>query len=284
MKMSFYKLILFAVPAVVAMAAGGMYAAPAAQTPRVATIPPASYQAGSEAAPRFEEPSFFDKYIAYRVHLGLSYTRSAADKTSAGAHSYFLGNLDTLKEKSTDGIGIALQYDVSDYFAVMFANDSHLELAAWNIGSESTDGTLKLDGTTLMAIGQYPFVFPEQQLDVIPYAGLGLTKVSAGWSHAAWWHYGWPTPAEYAAAGSPRRHHGRSRWMCVDDPSPALTLMLGVGARYRAHVEFDIFYRIVDVDDVDATFRYDSTSGNVCKTGSFPAKFSSLGASISYIF
>lgn len=233
---------------------------------------------------RFADGSFFDKYVANRVHLGLSYTHSMASKTSAGAHSYFLGYLDTLKEESSDGIGLALQYDISDYFGILFANDAHLELSAWNNGNESTDGTLELDGMTLMGLGQYPFVFPEQRLDITPYAGLGITMIDASWSHEAWWHYGWPSPAEYAANGSPRRRHGRSRWMCVDDPSPALTLTLGVAARYYTHFEFNVFYRYVNVEDIDATFRYDSTSGRICKTGSFPAKFSSLGASISYIF
>lgn len=235
---------------------------------------------------RFEQESFFDKYIAKRLHLGVSYTHSSADKTSAGDGDYFLGNLNKLTEKDTDGFGIVIQYDICDYFGIMVANDTHLELAAWNHGHDSSDGALILDGITFMCIGQYPFLFEKQQVSLSPYIGLGMTSISTDWSYAAWWHNGWSSPEDYDtyANGSKEFRNNKSRWMVPDNPSPAFTFAIGLSTKYREHFELNVFYRVVDVDDIDTEFRYRSKKGRVQRTGSFPAKFSSFGASIAYIF
>jgi hypothetical protein len=168
----------------------------------------------------------------------------------------------------------------------MFANDMNAELSVWNNSGLSSDGTLKLKGYTVQAIGQYPWVISEEKVSLTPYLGLGLTDVSASWSHAAWWHYGWSSPADYEqyGNGSTKARNGYSRWMLPEDPSAAFTYTLGLVVQVYSHLDIDFFYRVVDLDDIDTNFRVRSPSGPLRIRGAFPAKFSAYGVALKYVF
>lgn len=239
-----------------------------------------------ENAPIEDDGSFYDTFIKGRLHIGLSYTKMSMDETSTPHEKAYLGNLDTLKEDDTGKAGITIKYDFCDYAAIMFAYDMSAKLSAWNNSSESTDGSLELDGYTLQAIGQYPWEAVEGKVTATPYVGLGFASFSADWSYAPWWHYGWGSPDAYSNAGnsSNEPHNGYSRWMIPEDPSAALTYSIGVVLQLYRHVDIDIFYRVVDLDDVKAKFRTYGTDGRVVKTGAFPASFSAFGIALKYVF
>ena len=233
-----------------------------------------------------EEDSFFDTYVKGRLHMGLSFTRLSMDRLSTPHERAFLGNLDTLKEEDTEQVGFTVKYDFCKYFSVMYADDMHAELSAWNNNSESPDGSLKLDGYTVLAIGQLPFEAVEGKLSLTPYIGLGYSDISANWSYANWWHWGWSSPQSYANIGNGSRepHKGYSRWMIPEDPSSAFTYSIGLVVTAFAHLDLDIFYRAVDLDDVKTNFRTGSASGRILREGSFPAKFSAFGVALKYVF
>ena len=281
-----------------AAVAPGTTSAPAAKaTPRTtparkATVPPDAYGRYSYVySLEAEEDSFYTAYIKGRLHVGVSFTSSAAKETKAPSGTCYLGNLNQMKEEETSGIGFNIQYDLCDYVALAFANDAHLELSAWNQPTAehpytSTDGALEIDGMLFQVILQYPFRFDDNNWALTPYVGLGVTEVSTKWSHAPWWHYGWSSPADYAQYGNgsktPRK--GNSRWMVPDDPSSAFTLTVGLSFQMMEHLDVDVFYRTVSVDDVDAKFHRNRPTGHVEREGCFPAEFSTLGLALRYVF
>lgn len=233
-----------------------------------------------------EEDTFFDNYVKGRLHIGLSYAKMSMDETSTPHEKAYLGNLDTLREDDMGQVGITLKYDFCKYLAVMFADDMHAKLSAWNNSGLSSDGSLVLDGWTLQAIGQYPWEIEEGKVVLTPYIGLGFSDISASWSYANWWHYGWSSPDSYAEFASypTEKRNGYSRWMIPESPSNAFTYTLGVVVQLFQHLDIDFFYRVVDLDDVEADFRTGSATGHFMTHGAFPAKFSAYGVALKYVF
>ena len=237
-------------------------------------------------APLEDNGSFYETYVGGRLHIGVSYTSLSMKETSTPHERAYLGNLDTLREKDTDALGLTIKYDFCEYLAIMFAYDMHAELSAWNCGYKSTDGSLKLNGYTVQAIGQYPWEVVDGKASLIPYVGLGASDISASWSHANWWHLGWQSPEDYdkLSDGSTRPRNGYSRWMLPDDPSLAFTYSLGLVIQLYSHLDIDVFYRVVDLEDIETKFRTGSPKGHVLREGAFPAKFSALGVALRYVF
>ena len=247
---------------------------------------PVYQQQGSHTHVGYEEDSFYDSFIKGKLHLGASYTTSAAKTTTAPAGEYYLGNLNNLKEEDMAGIGVNIQYDLCDYIGLSFATDTHVELAAWNQINESTDGSIVMDGMLYQIIVQYPFRFTDYGFTLTPYVGLGIMDLSTEWSYANWWHYGWSTPDDYKhyGNGAKKPHNGYSRWMVLEEPSNPFTFTLGLAFRLLEHLDIDVFYRQVSVDDIQATFHTGKANGPVMREGSFPAEFSTFGAALRYVF
>ena len=259
-----------------------------ASTPRVAVgAPQLGTAAYSDQYGRHtletEEDSFYNSYVKGRLRIGVSFTSSSMDKTDAGAGNYFLGNLNKLKEEDTGGVGLNIRYDFCDYVGVLFANDMHTEVSAWNHGGESTDGTLEIDGMLLQLTVQYPIRFGDLGFSITPYVGVGYTDISTKWSYAPWWHYGWSSPADYKkyGNGSKTPRNGYSRWMVPEAPSNAFTFTVGVSFEMLEHLDVDLFYRNVAVDDVNAKFHVYNENGTVMREGAFPAEFSTRFATSS---
>ena len=233
-----------------------------------------------------DENSFFNTYIKGRLHIGLSYADMSMDETSTPHEKAYLGNLDTIREEDTGAIGLSIKYDFCDYAAIMFANDMKAELSLWHNSGLSSDGSLKLDGYTIQAIGQYPWEIKEEKVSLIPYIGLGVTYMSASWSYANWWHWGWASPSDYEkyANGSTKPHNNYSRWMLPEDPSSAFTYTIGLVVQLYSHLDIDFFYRVVDLDDVETDFRVRSPHGPLMIHGAFPAQFSAYGVALKYVF
>ena len=239
----------------------------------------------------FEEKSFYESFFKGKLHIGASFTKSTAKETTAPAGTTYLGNLDDLREEEMSGIGFNIQYDLCDYVALAFANDMHVEHAVWNKPTEShpvesTDGNLILDGMLYQVILQCPFRFYDNTWALTPYVGVGITDIKAKWDHAAWWHYGWSSPADYAyyGNGSTASRKGNSRWMVLEEPSSAFTFTAGLSLQILAHLDLDFFYRTVSVDDIEAKFHRRKPTGPVEREGSFPAEFSTIGFGLRYVF
>lgn len=230
--------------------------------------------------------SFYGTFIEGRLHLGLSYAKISMDKTSTPHEKAFLGNIDTLKEDDTGQFGFTVKYDFCDYLAILFADDMRAELSAWNYDGASTDGSLILDGYTLQLLVQYPFEIQQAYLKIVPYVGLGYSWISARWSYASWWHWGWSEPEDYEKYGNGEQkpHNGYSRWMLPEDPSTAFTWALGIDFTVYGHLGIDFFYRVVDLDDIDTDFRTHAPDGRLMREGSFPASFSAYGVALRYVF
>ncbi len=232
----------------------------------------------------FGEESFYDSYIKGRIHVGVSATTSFADETTAPHGGYYLGNIYHFKEEDTTGIGFNIRLDLCDYIALSFANDAHLELASWNKNIAASDGALEIDGTAFQVLLQYPFRFDEGW-SLTPYIGLGMSDIKAEWSHAAWWHHGWATPEDYNTYGKgSTEDRGSSRWMRLAEPDRAFTFSVGASCQLMEHLDIDLFYRHVAVDDIDATFRYNRPRGPVAARGAYPAAYSTIGLALRYVF
>lgn len=229
--------------------------------------------------------SFFETFIAGRLHIGASMSVSSADKRSVPHERAFLGNLDTLDEDTKVGYGLNVKYDICDYFAVLFANDINIDLGAWNNGSLSKDGALLLNGFVLEGIVQYP-LYVNDDCTVVPYIGLGVAEMTAGWRYANWWHYGWSSPEDYDtyANGSKEFHNHYSRWMIPDDPSAAFVWSAGLCLNVFQHLDLDFSYRHVNVDDIETNFRVRRRNGPIMRSGAFPAKHSSFCVAVRYVF
>ncbi len=244
----------------------------------------AAPQSNGNDSIKFEEESFYDSYIKGRIHVGLSVTTSSADETTAPNGGYYLGNIYNFKEEETTGIGFNIRLDLCDYIALSFANDAHLELASWNKNISASDGALEIDGTAFQVLLQYPFRF-EEGWSLTPYIGLGMSDITAKWSYAPWWHYGWATPEDYATYGNGSTDtRGSSRWMVLAEPERAFTFSIGASCQIMEHFDIDVFYRHVAVDDIDATFRYNRIHGAVAASGYYPAAYSTLGLALRYVF
>lgn len=230
--------------------------------------------------------TLYGRFVKGRLHIGVSYASLSMDKTTTPHEKSFLGNLDTLKEDDTSAVGLSLKYDLCDYIAVVFADDIDASLSAWNYTSASTDGSLELDGYSLMLMGQYPLEVPSLMTVAVPYLGAGFSDISASWSYKPWWHWGWASPEDYDnySDGAAKPHNGYSRWMIPSSPSKAFTFTAGVSLVISRHLDFDLSYRMVDLDDVSAKFRSRSPTGHIVREGAFPAKFSAFCAAIRYVF
>lgn len=235
--------------------------------------------------------SFFSKYISNRLSVGVSYASASMKELTTPHENAYLGNLDTLRENDTGAFGIVIRYDFCDYVGVEFSNDFRADLDAYNYGDESCDGTLELSGHRFQLNLQYPFElgalgdFAEGQF-IVPYVGIGFYDVSASWSHANWWHWGWSSPDSYDrfAGGVQAPHKGYSRWMVPEDPGNATEITIGVGFKLFDHAGLDVFYRRIDIDDVEAEFHRNSATGHLMREGSFPAACSQFGVMLRYIF
>lgn len=230
--------------------------------------------------------SFYDDFIKGRLHIGLSFTSLSMDETSTPHEKAYLGNLDTLREDDTENVGFTVKYDFCRYLAMMFSYDVHAELSAWNWGSASSDGSLELDGWTLQAIGQYPLDVADGKVVITPYVGLGFSDISAKWEYANWWHWGYGSPEDWAKRSNNVQapNNGYSRWMNPEDPSTAFTYTLGLSFQFFEHLDIDVFYRLVDLDDIKTTFHAGAQDGKILGEGAFPAKFSALGVALRYVF
>ena len=259
-------------------------AAPAGRAPTGWANNSAYAQNAKSDSIKFGEESFYDSYIKGRIHVGLSATTSFAKETTAPAGTTYLGNIYHFKEDETTGIGFNVRLDLCDYVALSFANDAHLKLASWNKNIAASDGALEIDGTALQVLLQYPFRF-EDGWSLTPYIGLGVSDIEAKWSYAPWWHYGWATPEDYRTYGNGSTDtRGSSRWMVLAEPDRAFTFSVGVSCQLLEHLDIDVFYRQVAVDDIDATFRYNRIHGPVAARGSYPAEYSTLGLALRYVF
>ena len=234
-----------------------------------------------------EPSSFYERFVANRLAMGISVAQTDMKKTHVpydpAQRSNFLGNLNSLDETSTVGWGIVVRYDFCPYVAIECANDLHVEMDTLNRDGDSCDGALEMNGYRAQLLLRYPF----EDIPVAPYVGLGLLFAETKYNYRNWWHYGWSSPADYETYGNGSRspRNGASRWMDLDDPSPAPLLTVGLTVCLHRHCDLDLFYRYADVDPVSVDFyRKESGRRYPMRTGEFPLEHGSFGASLSFVF
>lgn len=256
-----------------------------------AAVVPALFAGGYIDDAELVDDSFYSNYIANRFSIGVSYAVASMRETSTPHENAYLGNLDTLDEDSMGAFGIVVRYDFCDYVGIEFSNDFQANLDAYNWGSASCDGTLKLSGYRIQLNFQYPFSLQDvadftEDWFVVPYVGIGFYNVSASWDHASWWHWGWASPEDYDtyANGEQAPHNHYSRWMLPEDPGFSPTITVGVGFKMFDCIGLDLFYRYIAIDDVETDFRTGSSHGHLMRDGAFPAKCDQFGAMLRYVF
>ena len=231
--------------------------------------------------------SFYDRFIAERLSVGAAYSVTSMKKNRvpydpAQEHN-FLGNINNLDESDMGGIGVVARYEICPYLAVQFSNETHFELGMWNKDHESRDADFVAKGNTYEALLMYPI----DSIYCTPYIGLGITDLSCSIDYNDWWHWGWGSPADYAAYGhgSTEPRNGNTRWMFLADPSSAFTFSAGVTVRLWRHAHLDLFYRMIDADDIPITFRRrEGRVLRVIRSGYIPLECSSFGGALRVVF
>lgn len=170
----------------------------------------------------------------------------------------FLGNL--VKEEARDmNVYPFLEYTVCPFFRVMLSY-YRIAVSTYNQNTDRIgDGTASLKGPWFAAKALWPLWDGR----ILPYATCGLAVLEGDYVEAAWWHYGYSSPADYAAHGSrrvPKSDH--CRVMEVENAT-ALVWGFGVACRPFAHWEADFAVTFLDAN-ADADFHYDyPASGKV---------------------
>jgi len=257
------------------------------RTPVSASARNAARPAPARAEPAPEEPSFYDDWIAKRLSIGLALTygwvRDGHVSYDSTQKHNFIGNINDMDERDGVAVGLVARYAFLPWLAVEAANDFRCDLDAQNMDGASCDGTLKLRSWRLQAI----LLWPDETWAVRPWAGIGIEDVSASFSHAPWWHYGWSSPEDYAryGQGSKKPHNGAMRTMSVEDPGIAPVLSLGVTAELHRNVRLDVFGRWTGCDDVSVTFtRTEGHRVTIRRTGAFPAEHFAVGVALRAVF
>ncbi len=242
-----------------------------------------------EAPPVLEEPSFYDQWLAWRLSVGVTIASSEVrhrhvtyDKTEE--HN-FLGNINDMHPKDDLVFGFVARYELFPSLAIEAANDFRADLEARNKDGESCDGVLELRGWRAQVL----LFWPEPSWIVRPYVGAGVEHVDATFQHTNWWHYGWPSPEEYAryGHGSTKPHHGVTRTMIVKKPGYAPTLSAGATIGISRHVQLDAYVRWTDFDDAETVFRRRDPSHSreyTMRTGAFPAEHIVYGIALKAVF
>ena len=307
MKTSFCLPGLFLLVAATAAVAQDAPAKPAATKP--AAAPAAAPAATSTAKPfapaprstatvsetrrsaeslKLEEPdSLYDLLIAERLSLGVNYISTSMDSTHVPYDrtqtANFLGNINNLSEDDMDGFGFVARYDLCRFVALQLSTGTHIELGMWNNEHESRDANFVADGTTYEVL----LMCPIDSIYTTLFVGLGMTSFSCEIDYNNWWHYGWDSPKSYEkyGKGSKEDRNGTSRWMKLTEPSSAFSFTAGVSVRLWRHVDADVFYRMIDMDDCKIEFdRKEGANSHKMRDGHIPLKCSSYGVALRAVF
>ncbi len=237
----------------------------------------------------FEEPSFYEQWVEWRLSLGITLTSSDVRHRhvtyDATAEHNFLGNINDMHPKDNLVAGLVARYEFTPSLAIEAANDFRADLEARNKDGESCDGVLKLRGWRTQLL----LFWPEPDWIIRPYVGVGVEYVDASFEHANWWHYGWSSPEDYArnGHGSTKPHNGVTRTMVVKKPGCAPTLSGGVTIGVSRHVQLDAYVRWTDFDDAETVFRRRDPIHSheyTMRTGAFPAEHFVYGIALKAVF
>ncbi|MGI6496141.1 MAG: hypothetical protein ACOX5G_08650 [Kiritimatiellia bacterium] len=245
------------------------------------------FRRAAESIGVYREDSFYNRFVAERVSVGVLYSATSMDKTHVPYDptkaGNFLGNINRLSEDDMEGLGVMVRVNLCDYFALQLSTGTHIELGMWNNDDLMRDATFVADGVAYEALVMYPVDI--RQVRIIPYVGLGWTDFSCSIDYDNWWHYGWSSPKDYDryGNGSTEPRHDVMRWMEFKEPGMAVSFSLGASVRLCRYAYLDLFYRMIDADDGSIWF-WRSDTAVARREGYIPLACDSYGIALRALF
>lgn len=242
--------------------------------------------AGAEALqPKHWTETLYDLLIAERLSAGGRVTSFRLEETERPADPEqkltFLGHLNQLHAEQDHAVRPVVQYALCRYLAVEYTDG---EVAArtqnYNDGPNEgpSDGTVHMSGPVYTATLRMPI-----EDTVTPFVGLGYAPWTAEFEYAPWWHLGWSSPEDYAAAGSPGTSTGRVRHMVVDDDTSQV-ITAGVALKLYRHAELELMMRKLELTSQARFYAQAGGPRSLVRSGEFPMDHTSYGVALKVVF
>jgi len=143
-----------------------------------------------------------------------------------------------------------------------------------------SDGSFRVRGPLLGAALRWPDDDPVQ-----PYAELGLAVLSVDFDESTWWGNGYPSVADWEAAGKPSTpYRGKQRTLSPSD-STSWTAGCGVLVPFGAHWALDLNLRYVDAEsEVGYAIRYNGVTVDEREKVKIPLAYYAASLGVRYLF
>lgn len=201
---------------------------------------------------RKETPAenFYSMFIKERLSAGLrvtSFSLTDPDRPEDETREEtFIGYVNELQEEDNNQIHPTILYKLHRYVAFEFTMDE-ISARTQNFNNHLADGVVVMSGPIFNLLLTYPLMNDR----ISPYVGLGYAPWTSSFDHDAWWMYGWGSPEEYEAAGSPgTSSNGYERRILVEDDS-GMVWTVGVNAKLHRHAELDFMVRGINLEPVN---------------------------------
>ena len=203
---------------------------------------------------RLEDPDEAG-WFSRRLEIGWRVALPKADTKSRwhDVENYgFLGSMERFDEADDYYFSnFVISYKLSDWFAIGATWDEIAEVAHTRSADHHKDGEWTEQGPSISAILTTPRLYDF----VSPYVEIGAHFPHASFDAYHWWAFGYPSPAEYAALGSPSRSNKGYRRVIDTKASDPVTLLWGAGIKFYVteNLALDLAYRHIDCD-IDAHY------------------------------
>lgn len=260
--------------------AGDTPKAPAV-TPLTGRVPRRRERTPEVPALESADESAYAKLIAERLWVGgrsvsstLQDTERPADRDGGAT---FIGYVNKLEEVESRTTQFVVGYNLSRYLSVEYS-EGEIAARTRNYNNDLSDGVVRMSGPVYTAVARYP-LFDR----IIPFIGISYAPWDGEFEHDAWWQLGWPSPENYAAAGSPYRTTGMSRTIEVEGDT-CRTLTYGVAVKLHRHVEIEFLMRELELETEARFYHTIDGTRTLERTGSFPLDHKSYGIALKAIF
>lgn len=215
-----------------------------------------------------------------RVSIGTRLTAFAlADTHSAGtnreAGETFIGFIDELEALQNHRLPkLFVSFLATPWLGLELAFD-RVKARTWNANTDFSDGTVSASGIILSAVLRYP-----NATIFTPYAGLGLAFWDARFDEEPWWQFGYDSPEDWVADGSPYwpTHHINKTFRVENDFG--VVFEGGLDLYLNEHWSIDLLMRYADLE-IDARYY---RNAELRRTGSFPLSHTAYGVGVRYTF
>lgn len=224
-------------------------------------------------------------FVRDRLDIGARVGKFRLDQHNGS----FIGTVVRLDENQSQTPDLFVSWWFFPYVGLEWTRTEVSAEAETDTHPEYSDGSLEMKGPLLSLYGRYPFEMDlgHRTVKVTPYAGVGLSSLSARFRAAGWWRYGFPNLRQYnqwEAAGRPASSASDyERAMSVtDDTGHVWTLGCCVVVWRRLSV--DLCFRTVDTA-TDVTYVRSYANGNSeTSYGYFPMSHKTYSLGLRYSF